>query len=85
LGITVIEVDRIVINPAIMAGVPCIAGTRIPVTTILGFLWEGSSPAEILGYYPQLVLDDVLACVKYATSSGDELKLNEITPPFRDE
>lgn len=44
----------------------------IPVTTILGLLWEGVSAAEILGYYPQLDLDDVDACVQYATPTADE-------------
>jgi uncharacterized protein (DUF433 family) len=35
-----------------------IAGTRMPVTTILGLLW-GVSTADALAYYPQLVSDDV--------------------------
>jgi uncharacterized protein (DUF433 family) len=84
-GTTVIDVDRIVIDPAIMGGVPCIAGTRIPVTTILGLLREGTSPAEIVGYYPQLVNDDVLACVQYAASAGGQQGFDQRTPPPRDE
>jgi uncharacterized protein (DUF433 family) len=78
-------VDRIVVDPAIMGGVPCIAGTRIPVTTILGLLLEGTSPAEIVGYYPQLVIDDIDACVRYATDAGDEPAPGHRTPPPRDE
>jgi uncharacterized protein (DUF433 family) len=77
--------DRIVIDPAIMGGVPCITGTRIPVTTILGLLREGASRAEILGYYPQLVLDDVDACVQYAAHTGNEPEPGQRTPPPRDE
>lgn len=73
--------DRIVIDPAIMGGVPRIAGTRIPVTTILGLLREGVSAAEILAYYPQLVNDDVDACVHYAASSGDQPGLGRGTLP----
>jgi uncharacterized protein (DUF433 family) len=46
-----------------------IAGTRIPVTTILGLLW-GVSTADALAYYPQLVSDDVMACVRYAIGVG---------------
>ena len=84
-GVTVIDVDRIVIDPAIMAGVPCIAGTRIPVTTILGLLWEGASPAEVLGYYPQLVMKDLDACVHYAVRTGKEPGLDQRTPPPHDE
>ena len=50
-----------------MGGVPCVAGTRIPVTTILGLLRKGVTPDEIIGYYPQLVIADVDACVQAST------------------
>jgi uncharacterized protein (DUF433 family) len=79
------DVDRVVIDPAIMGGVPCIAGTRIPVTTILGLLWEGATPAEVLAYYPQLVNDDVLACVRYAAQSRDDPEPDQDKRPSRDE
>ena len=46
-------------------------GTRIPVATILGLLGEGLSPAEVIADYPQIVLDDVLACLRYAARSLD--------------
>ena len=84
-GATVIDVDRIVVHPAIIGGVPCVCRPGIPVTTILGLLREGASPAEILGYYPQLVNDDVLACVQYAASAGDQQGFDQRTPPTRDE
>jgi uncharacterized protein (DUF433 family) len=32
---------RITVNPAVMTGLPCIRGMRIPVTTILGLLSVG--------------------------------------------
>ena len=54
-----------------MGGVPCARVTRIPVVTILGRLGEGLSPAEVIADYPQLVLDDVLACLRYAARSPD--------------
>ena len=77
--------DRVVIDPAIMGGVPCIAGTRIPVTTILGLLREGATPAEVLAYYPHLVIDDVLACVQYAAQTADDPEPDQDTLPSRDE
>jgi len=55
-----------------MGGVPCVRGTRIPVVTILGLLGEGRSPAEVIADYPQLVVDDVLACLRYAARLVDE-------------
>ena len=75
-GTTVIDVDRIVTDPATMGGVPCIAGTTIPVTTILELLWEGVTPAEILGHYPQLVLADIHACMQ-STQTANEPGLDE--------
>ena len=70
-GVTVDIVDRVVVDYRIMGGVPCVRGTRIPVVTIVGLLSEGLSPAEVIADYPQLVLDDVLACLRYAARSLD--------------
>src|SRR3712207_9563063 len=39
-------------NPNIMGGLPCIVGTRIPVTTILYRLRDGHSLADIHDMYP---------------------------------
>jgi uncharacterized protein (DUF433 family) len=65
-------VDGVVIDHRIMGGVPCVRGTRIPVATVLGLLGEGLSPAEVIADYPQLVVDDVLACLRYAARLADE-------------
>ena len=54
-----------------MGGVPCIAGTRIPVVTILGLLGDDMPIAEVLALYPQLKREDVLACLRYATAALD--------------
>jgi uncharacterized protein (DUF433 family) len=62
--------ERVVVDHRIMGGVPCVRGTRIPPATILGLLGEGL-PA-VLTHYPQLVLDDVLACEQYAAAAANE-------------
>ena len=67
--------DRILIDHSIMGGVPCIRGTRIPVATILGLMAEGAPTAEVLDYYPQLLLADVLACLQFAAAAVDERHL----------
>ncbi len=54
-----------------MGGVPCIAGTRIPVVTILGLLGDDMPIAEVLALYPQLTRDDVLASLRYAAEALD--------------
>jgi uncharacterized protein (DUF433 family) len=57
---------RITVNPAVMTGLPCIRGMRIPVTTILGLLASGVTEQEILADYPDLEPADFKACLAYA-------------------
>ncbi len=58
---------RIEVNPNIHFGKPCVAGTRIPVQSVLELVREGLSFAEIIqDYYPDLEIEDVRACVQYA-------------------
>ena len=57
---------RITVNPAVMTGLPCIRGMRIPATTILGLLATGATEKEILVEYPDLEPDDIKACMAYA-------------------
>jgi uncharacterized protein (DUF433 family) len=63
----VVMKHRIAINPAIHFGKPCVAGTRIPVQSVLELVREGLTFSDIIsGYYPDLQVDDVRACVQYA-------------------
>lgn len=60
--------ERIVVEPMIHFGKPCVAGTRIPVADVLELIQEGIAFEEIIEkYYPTLQLDDVKACAGYAT------------------
>jgi len=59
---------RISIDPAVCGGKPCIRGHRIWVSWILDFLATGTSTEDILEEYPQLTMDDILACVAYASA-----------------
>ena len=58
--------DRIDIHPDICNGRPVIAGTRIPVQTIMEFLGAGDSIDEVLEAYPSLKREDVYACIQFA-------------------
>jgi uncharacterized protein (DUF433 family) len=58
--------ERITLNPEILAGKPVIAGTRLSVEFILNLLAHGSNMQEILAEYPRLTSDDVRACFLYA-------------------
>ena len=55
--------SRISINPKICFGKPCIRGHRIWVSLILDMLADGMTTEEILSEYPQLVREDILACI----------------------
>ena len=60
-------IDKIAVNPKIHFGKPCIAGTRITVQSVLELLDEGLTFKEIVrDYYPDIAVEDVRACVRYA-------------------
>jgi uncharacterized protein (DUF433 family) len=59
--------NRIAIDSQIHFGKPCVAGTRITVQSVLELVKSGISFPEIIrDYYPDLVLDDIHACLQYA-------------------
>ena len=63
--------EHIVIDPDLHHGDPCVKGTRIPVTTIIGSLADGMTLEDILVAYPQLTRTDIHAVLAYA---GDILR-----------
>ena len=58
--------NRIISDPSICSGEPCIAGTRIPVSIILNHLAAGESYDEILKQFPRITKEDILAALEYA-------------------
>lgn len=58
--------DRIAIDPAIHHGKPCIKGTRIPVSVIVGSITDGDTSEQILRSWPQLTEDDLQAALEFA-------------------
>jgi uncharacterized protein (DUF433 family) len=60
---------RITIEPGKCGGRPCIRGMRMRVTDVLQLLSAGASYEEILGDYPDLERDDILAAIEYAKTS----------------
>ena len=58
--------ERIAVNPQIHFGKPCVAGTRIPVQSVLELVREGLSFEEIIqDYYPDLEWGDIRACLQF--------------------
>ena len=61
----------------ILGGKPVIKGTRLAVEFIIDLLAHGWSEAEILENYPGIVVEDIQACLAYASATlhaGRKLK-----------
>ena len=62
-------IERIQVDPKICHGQPCIKGTRVMVYLVLELLEAGlTSDQTIQDYYPQLMKQDIEACLHYAAS-----------------
>jgi uncharacterized protein (DUF433 family) len=60
-------IERIVLNPNVMTGKPIIRGTRLTVEFILNLLAHGAKDSEILNEYKGLTIEDIQACILFAT------------------
>ena len=60
--------ERILIDPAVRSGKPCVRGTRITVYDVLEYLAGGMSEDEILKDFPDLSRDDIRACLAFAAA-----------------
>ena len=74
--------QRITVNPAVMTGLPCIRGLRIPATTVLGLMSVGATEAEILADYPDLEPADLRACLACAAWLTREREI-ELQPSLK--
>jgi uncharacterized protein (DUF433 family) len=61
--------ERIVCDPEVHHGEPCIRGTRIPVPLIVGSLADWSIE-QLLSEYPQLLREDIEAALRYAAEAA---------------
>jgi uncharacterized protein (DUF433 family) len=60
---------RIVIDPSIHHGEPCIKGTRVPVSVIVASIADGDRPRQIIDAWPQLTSEDIRAALKFAAEA----------------
>lgn len=61
--------ERIVCNPDLHSGEPCISGTRIPVSMLVASMADLTLD-ELLDEYPQLTREDVQAALLYAAEAA---------------
>ena len=60
---------RVLIDHTIMGGVPCIRRHPHTGRDNPWPLGEGVTTDEVLDMYPQLVIDDITACLRYAADA----------------
>ena len=58
--------DLIVSNPEILAGKPCVRGTRLSVEFLLELAACGATPAQMIAQYPQLTPQGLGAAFHFA-------------------
>ncbi|HEX3357128.1 MAG TPA: DUF433 domain-containing protein [Tepidisphaeraceae bacterium] len=61
--------ERISIDPQIHHGDPCIKGTRVSVSVIVGSIADGDSIEVILKAYPGIKAEDVQAALQFAAEA----------------
>ena len=61
--------ERIILDPKVVAGKPVIRGTRLTVDFILNLLAHGATEKEILDEYEGLAEEDIRACYLFATKA----------------
>lgn len=69
--------SRISVDPQVCHNKPCIKGTRIMISIILGLLEEGFTFGQIIDEYPELKKSDITAAIHYAKSiiENEEIEL----------
>ncbi len=65
-------IEKIVSDPQICSGKPCIKGTRIPVHIILDLLAAGETFEGVTKAYPNITDEQIRACLEYASVLADE-------------
>jgi len=65
--------NRIVIDPEIRSGKPCVKGARITVYDILEYLAGGMAEDDILRDFPALSRDDIRAALEFAAARERKL------------
>ncbi len=57
----------VVVNPEIMSGTPCFAGTRVPVRSLLDYLEGGDTLDEFLEQFPTVSRQQAIAFLEQAS------------------
>jgi uncharacterized protein (DUF433 family) len=70
--------EIITVNAGVRSGKACIRNLRITVADVLGYLASGMKVEEIISDFPELNLEDITACLTYASESEKHVKFVSI-------
>jgi uncharacterized protein (DUF433 family) len=59
--------ERITSDPQQCGGRPCVRGMRIRVSDVLDLLANGLTAEQVIEELPDLELEDIQACLRYAS------------------
>ena len=71
--------ERITVNPKVMAGKPVIRGTRLTVEFILNLMAHGATDQEIMDEYEGLKKEDIQACILFASKALENTAFMPLT------
>lgn len=63
--------ERITVDPDQCGGRPCVRAMRIRVSDVLDLLANGLTPEQVLEELPDLELEDIRACLRFASRRLD--------------
>ena len=63
--------ERITVDPEQCGGRPCIRGMRIRVIDVLDLLANGLSAEQVIEELPDLEIEDIRACLRFASRRLD--------------
>lgn len=70
--------ERITLNPDVCHGKPTIRDMRYPVEMILDLLASGMTNQDIIADYPAIEVEDIMACLVYASRLTKVKSINRI-------
>ena len=71
--------ERITLDPKVVAGKPVIKGTRLTVEYVLNLLAHGATAADIVKEYEGVSVEDIQACLLFATRSMESTTFMPLT------
>ena len=75
------NLDRIVQNPKVMNGQPCIKGTRLTVRRVLSAVATYPDRSELFQNYPELNEEAVKQALEYAAASVEDRAIDLVESP----